>query len=168
MISALPKQKNMVMVKNEARTQRFQGVLWFGTERNPIITVLEGQPGDKPINVQGYDLLLHEGKYAAYGDKRLLRYEIDTINGSNKLFFWGLFPMGAEGSLVRWLVKKTGDMVSNEGIIRMARYVRRNPTALVGWCNVEDDLFRPENKGYELYGPPTEEATKAIIRAANR
>jgi len=166
MIRALPRQKNMVILQNEARTQLFQGFLWFGTDRNPSITILKGQPGDKPINVQGYDLLLHEGNYAAYGDKRLLRYEIDTINATNKLLFCSLFPMGSEGLLVRWLVKKTGDMVSNEGIIRMARFLKRNPTALASWCNVEDDLFRPENKGYEIFAEPPKESMRAILKAA--
>lgn len=166
MIRALPRQKNMVILENAARSQRFQGILWFGTELNPSLTILEGQQGDKPINIQGYDLLMHEGKFAAYGDKQLLRYEIDTINSTNKLLFSSLFPMGAEGLLVRWLVKKTGDMVSNEGILRMARFIKRNPTALVGWCNVEDDLFRPENKGYELFGEPPQESASAIIKAA--
>ena len=123
----------MVILENEARSQRFQGILWFGTELNPSLTILEGQQGDKPINIQGYDLLMHEGKFAAYGDKRLLRYQIDTINSTNKLLFSSLFPMGAEGLLVRWLVKKTGDMVpTRESFVWPALSNEIQPLLLAG------------------------------------
>jgi hypothetical protein len=153
-------------VTNDARRQVFQGILWFGPDCNPKVAIVKGQPGDKPITIMSHDLLLHERVYAAYGDKRLFRYGIDTIDVRNRLFFYGMFPMAAESQLAHWLVRKTGDMVSHVGICRMAQFIKQHSIHLENWCYVEDDLFRPENKGYDVYGTPPDEAVKAIIRSA--
>ena len=107
---------------------------------------------------------MHEGNYAAYGDKRLLRYEIDTINSTNKLLFSSLFPMGAEGLLVRWLVKKTGDMVSNEGIIRMARFLKRNPAALVGGAMLRTTFSGRRTRATRFLQSRRKESVRAILR----
>lgn len=165
MIHALPRQRNIVILENEARTQFFHGILWLGSsDRNPSLTIVESQTRDKPINVQGYDLIMHEGNRAAYGDKRLLRHGIDAVDPGNKLLFYSLFPCGAESQLLRWLVRKTGDMVSNEGVLRMAQFIRRNPHHVTGWCSIVSDLFRPEIQAYEAFSEPSEADVRAIMK----
>lgn len=168
MIRVLPRQRGMVILQNEARTQLFQGILWFGPERNPTVTIMKGQPGDKPISVQGYDLLHYDGTYAAFGDKRLFRYGIDNVDPGNKLFFYSLFPLGAESMLIRWLIRKTGDMMSHESILEMAKHLRAHPNLLNCWCNVEEDRFRPENKGYEVFAEPQPDVLKKLMAVGNK
>jgi hypothetical protein len=158
----------MVILQNEARTQLFQGVMWFGGERNPTITIMKGQPGDKPISVQGYDLLEYDGTYAAFGDKKLFRYGLDTIDPGNRLFFYSLFPQGAENALMRWLVRKTGDMVTNQAILDMANHFRSHPDLCNGWCNVEQDRFNPENHAYELFAEPQPPVMKKLMAVATK
>jgi len=156
------------MLQNEARVQLYQGVAWYGTEYRPTVAILKGQPGDKPINVQGYDMLLHEGSYVAYGDKRMFRYGIDTVDFNNRLFFYSIYPMGAEGHLIRWLIRKTGDMVTNDGILQMSRNLKQCPSLLFNWCNIEADLFRPENKGYEIFSEPPEHVLRELMNPAGQ
>lgn len=172
MIRALPKQRNLVIVQNDARSQQFQGICWFGTDRYPKVVVVKGQQGDKPIAVNGYDVLGHtpsaDGMYAAYGDKRLFRYTIDAVDTNNRLFFYSLFPLGAEGLLARWLVRKGGDMVSHEGVLLMAKYIQKYQSVLDGWCIIESDLFQKENFGYEVFSEPTPSALKQILKSASK
>jgi len=165
MIRALPRQGNIVILQNEVRTQLFQGIMWFGSsDHDPSLTIVKSQTGDKPINVQGYNLILHEGNYASYGDKRLLRHGLDAVDTNNKLLFFSLFQFGAESQLARWLVRKTGDMVSNEGVLRMAQFIRRNPDHVTGWCSILSDLFRPESQAYEAFNEPSDADLRAIIK----
>ena len=165
MIRALPKQGNIVILQNEVRTQLFQGIMWLGSsDHDPSLVIVKGQTGDKPINVQGYDLILHEGNYASYGDKRLLRHGLDAVDTNNKLLFFSLFQFGAESQLARWLVRKAGDMVSNEGVFRMAQFIRRNHDHVTGWCSILSDLFRPESQAYEAFNEPSDADVRAIMK----
>jgi hypothetical protein len=166
-IEALPQQRNMVIVQNAARTQQYQGVVWFGELRRPFLTVIRTNQGEKPVTVEGHDLLLHEGNFAAYGDKKLLRYTIDSeIDPSNRLLFFGLFPGWAEGNLARWLVRKSGDNFTNAGILKIARHLQSNPDSLQGWCQRHDDLFQKKNHGYLIYAEPSLETLRKILKVA--
>ena len=78
MIRALPQQRNRVIVSNAARNQQFLGVNWHGTLTRPNFALVRIQTGEKPMPVQGYDLLGHEGRHAAYGDRKLLRHAMDS------------------------------------------------------------------------------------------
>jgi len=178
MIRAYPQMKELVVVQNEARAQKFHGRLWFGeNDHSPKLAILAGDPGDKPINIQGYDLLGTEvgtefGKprlYVSYGDKRLQRHEIDQLEAGNRLLFWGLAPLAAESALARWLVRGSGDMVSNKGIVKIAQYIQRTygqraSRCYGGWFNILSDLFRPHVHAYEVFSKPETKELNAILR----
>jgi hypothetical protein len=168
MIHALPDRRNMVLVRNDATSQTFQGLSWFGSDSRPLVTIVKGQPGDKPITVSGYEILCHDGCLVSYGTKNLLRYTIDNIDPHNQLFISNPAPGAAEGLLARWLVRKGGDMVTNDGILRIMDFIRRNATVLSGWCTVEEDLFIPDNKGYLIFGEPPADVLKTILKSATR
>ena len=158
----------MVIVSNEASTQIYQGIAWYGTKMSPLLTILQGQPGDKPITVQGYDIIASENKYVAYGDKKLLRYGLDLTGGGNSLLFFGLLPLAAEVTRARWLVRQQGDMVSNEGILRMAKYIKALvPSSFYSWCTLERDLFSA-NTGYVLYDEIPKNIATDILKAAHQ
>jgi hypothetical protein len=169
MIRAYPQMKNLVVVHNEAHSQNFQGRLWFGENDSPKLTILKWQPGDKPINIQGYDLIATEGLLVAYGDKKLQRHEIDELEAGNRLLFWSVYPLGAEAALARWLVRGSGDMVSNEGIVRIAQYIQRTygqraSRCYGGWYNILSDLFRPHVHAYEVFSKPETKELNLILR----
>ena len=159
----------MVIVQNTARSQQYQGVVWFGELRRPHLTIIRTNQGEKPVTVEGCDLLLHEGNFAAYGDKKLLRYTIDSeVDADNRLLFFGLFPGWAEGNLARWLVRKSGDNFTNLGILKIARYLQSNPDSLQGWCQRQDDLFQKKNHAYLVYAEPSPEALRKILKVATQ
>jgi hypothetical protein len=166
---------NRVILQNAARSQQVQGLVWIGELRYPLLTIVKLNPGEKPINIEGYDLLLSEDGYAAYGDKRLLRYTMDTgIDAKNRLLFFGTGPGGAEGRLAMWLARKGGDTLSNGGILQISHFIQNQSqipapgkaNVLLGWCGQESDLFQPENKAYLVYAEPPPDVLRSILRTA--
>ena len=170
MIQALPQQLNRVILQNPARTQQVQGLVWIGELRRPLLTIVKLNPGDKPISVDGYDLLLAEDGLAAYGDKRLIRYTMDAeIDAKNRLLFFGISPGWAEGNLARWLARKGGDTLSNDGVLRMGQFIREgagSQNILTGWCIKEADLFQPTSNAYLVYAEPPPNTLHTILQAA--
>lgn len=167
MIEALPQRRNMVIVQNSARSQQFQGIVWFGEVRRPLLTIVKTNLGEKPIAVDGCDLLDHAGGFAAYGDKKLLRYTMDTaIDTQNRLFFFGLFPGWAEANLARWLMRKIGETVTCETLTEIGRQLSEDAELLKGWCEAEQDAFQESNRGYLIFAEPPDPVVKEIRKAA--
>lgn len=166
MIQALPEYRNQVLVANNARSQRFQGIVWFGGKFSPALTLVKLNPGDKPITIEGYDLFYSEGQYAGYGDKKQMRYALDQADPANRLLFWGLNPVWARTNLIRWLVHRTGQILTNTEVLQAA--ISLEEKNLYSWAEKEQDLFNPKNSAILVFGEPQEEQLKAILKKATR
>ena len=169
MIRALPQQRNRVIVSSASRNQQFTGVNWNGTSTRPIFVLVRTQSGGRPLNAEGYDLLGHEGRHAAYGSKKLFRHAMDSgIDHANELLFPGLIPTMAAGLLAIWLVRKSGEQLTFKDTIKIKALILEQPEVLNGWCEVENDLFNPENKSYRIFAEPDPAALKRIVKAATQ
>ena len=131
MIRALPQQRNRVIVSNAARNQQFLGVNWHGTLTRPSFALVRIQTGEKPMPVQGYDLLGHEGRHAAYGDRKLLRHAMDSgIDQANELLFPSLVPTMGAGLLALWLVRKSGEQLTYADTLKIKELILEQPELL--------------------------------------
>lgn len=169
MIRALPQQRNRVIVSNAARNQQFLGVNWHGMLTRPSFALVRIQTGEKPMPVQGYDLLGHEGRHAAYGDRKLLRHAMDSgIDQANELLFPSLVPTMGAGLLALWLVRKSGEQLTYADTLKIKELILEQPELLKDWCEVESDLFNPENKSYRVIAEPAPEVLKRLLKAATQ
>lgn len=169
MIRALPQQKNRVIVSNSARNQQFLGVNWHGSLTRPNFVLVRIQTGEKPMPVQGYDLLGHEGQHAAYGDRKLLRHAMDSnIDKANELFFPSLVPTMGAGLLALWLVRKSGEQLTYVDMLKIKDLILEEPELLKGWCEIDADAFNPENKGYRVVAEPSADVLQRLLNAATQ
>ena len=169
MIRALPQHKNRVIVSNAARNQQFQGVNWHGNLTRPSFVLVRIQTGEKPMPVQGYDLLDYEGRQAAYGDRKLLRHAMDSnIDKANELFFPSLVPTMGAGLLALWLVRKSGEQLTYVDVLKIKTLLLDQPELLKGWCEIETDAFNPENQGYRVVAEPGADVLQRLLKAATQ
>jgi hypothetical protein len=168
-IRALPQQRNRVIVSSASRNQQFTGVNWNGTPTRPIFALVRTQSGERPLGAEGYDLLGHEGRQAAYGDKKLFRHAIDSgIDQANELLFPGMVPTMGAGLLAIWLVRKSGEQLTFKDTLKIKELILTQPELLGGWCEVENDLFNPENRSYRVFAEPDPAVLKRIVKAATQ
>lgn len=166
MLQAFPHQQHRVVARNHCRAQQSRGLVWFGKSSQPLYALVKLGQGEKPISVEGHDLILHEGEFAAYGNKKLLRHRIDCqIDRQNRLFFPSLAPGNGLGQLIKWLIRKNGLRLSpEEELEAQSGFDLRN---LSGWAQEQPDLFNPKNRGFLVYGEPAPAQIRAILRVRN-
>jgi len=168
-IRALPQQRNRVIISSASRNQQFTGVNWNGALTRPIFALVRTQSGERPLRAEGYDLLGHEGRHAAYGDRKLFRHAIDSgIDHANELLFPGMVLTMAAGLLAIWLVRKSGEQLTFKDTLKIKELILTQPAVLEGWCEVESDLFNPDTKSYRVFAEPDPAVLKRIMKTATQ
>lgn len=169
MIRAFPTHRNRVIVSNSIRNQQFLGVNWFGDTDRPSFVLVRIRTGEQPMPVQGYELLGHERQHAAYGDKALFRYALDSgINKSSELLFPSFLPTMGAGLLALWLVRKSGEQLTYQDTLKIKQFILDQPEVLNEWCRLERDLFNPDNQGYRVIAEPPPAVLRTLLNAATQ
>ena len=70
--------------------------------------------------------------------------------------------------LAIWLVRKSGEQLTFKDTLKIKDLILTQPEQLGGWCEVENDLFNPENRSYRVFAEPDPAVLKRIVKAATQ